>query len=205
MDWETFYDRWEDWAESTLIARISSLKSVGPSDEVTEVACFSLSFDASYKLITKAIKLGTVFSFDDIIELDECDGELAEAVLDSGACRLNASQAEKLKELGYTVPKGCIIQTKPSRRASQKREKTVRQKDGFSPLMAYLAVSKPLNGMIDALFGKKNKGVKTCRCTGDCANCPPHYGYRYGRWYYGHGHTHGCEFGGNKGDGGIES
>ena len=36
-------------------------------------------------------------------------------------------------------------------------------------------------------------------CSGDCANCPPHYGYRYGRWYYGHGHSHGCEFGGNGG------
>lgn len=35
------------------------------------------------------------------------------------------------------------------------------------------------------------------RCTGDCANCPAHYGYCYGRWYYGHHHSHGCEFGGN--------
>lgn len=32
-------------------------------------------------------------------------------------------------------------------------------------------------------------------------DCPPHYGYRYGRWYYGHDHVHGCEFGGNKGSG----
>lgn len=36
-------------------------------------------------------------------------------------------------------------------------------------------------------------------CNGDCANCPPHYGYRYGRWYYGHGHQGGCERGGNGG------
>lgn len=41
------------------------------------------------------------------------------------------------------------------------------------------------------------------RCSGDCAHCPPHYGYRYGRWYYGHDHTHGCEFGGNRGGGGM--
>ncbi|MBR5948880.1 MAG: hypothetical protein IKZ82_09605 [Clostridia bacterium] len=93
MEWETFYDRWEDWAESTLIARISSLKSVGPSDEVTEVACFSLSFDASYKLITKAIKLGASFSFDDIIELDEYYSELAEEVLINGDCLLTVPQA----------------------------------------------------------------------------------------------------------------
>lgn len=40
-------------------------------------------------------------------------------------------------------------------------------------------------------------------CNGDCAHCPPHYGYRYGRWYYGRGHISGCEFGGNKGDGAM--
>lgn len=38
----------------------------------------------------------------------------------------------------------------------------------------------------------------------DCANCPPYYGYRYGRWYYGHDHIEGCEFGGNKGNGGRD-
>lgn len=36
-------------------------------------------------------------------------------------------------------------------------------------------------------------------CNGDCDNCPPHFGYRYGRWYYGHGHQGGCERGGNGG------
>ena len=44
---------------------------------------------------------------------------------------------------------------------------------------------------------KKHSG----KCDGDCANCPPHYGYRHGRWYYGHDHIEGCEFGGNKGSG----
>ena len=36
------------------------------------------------------------------------------------------------------------------------------------------------------------------KCDGDCKHCPPHYGYRYGKWYYGHDHAWGCEFGGNK-------
>ena len=47
---------------------------------------------------------------------------------------------------------------------------------------------------------KKHSG----KCDGDCANCPPHYGYRHGRWYYGHSHIEGCVFGGNKGDGGRD-
>ena len=52
--------------------------------------------------------------------------------------------------------------------------------------------------------GRSTKKRHSGRCDGDCANCPPHYGYRYGRWYYGHGHNHGCEFGGDKGGGGPD-
>ena len=37
------------------------------------------------------------------------------------------------------------------------------------------------------------------RCDGNCDSCPPHYGYRHGRWYYGHGHRHSCQRGGNGG------
>lgn len=48
-------------------------------------------------------------------------------------------------------------------------------------------------------FGGKTGGKKGGHCDGDCANCPAHYGYRYGRWYYGHGHQWGCSRGGNGG------
>lgn len=62
-------------------------------------------------------------------------------------------------------------------------------------------------GFLKLLFGDStNQDQKRGHggaCDGDCANCPSHYGYRYGRWYYGHDHTHGCEFGGNRGGGGI--
>ena len=42
-------------------------------------------------------------------------------------------------------------------------------------------------------------GRRDGKCDGNCAKCPPHYGYRHGRWYYGHGHQHGCERCGNGG------
>ncbi len=48
-------------------------------------------------------------------------------------------------------------------------------------------------------ISNNNHKHNTSHCDGDCANCPPHYGYRYGRWYYGHGHRHGCQRGGNGG------
>lgn len=47
---------------------------------------------------------------------------------------------------------------------------------------------------------KKHNG----RYNDDGANCPPHYCYRYGRWYYGHDHVHGCQFGGNRGSGSMD-
>lgn len=58
-----------------------------------------------------------------------------------------------------------------------------------------------LGALIGAVSGLTSDDIPSHNgvCNGNCANCPPHYGYRYGRWYYGHGHQHGCELGGNKG------
>ncbi len=65
-------------------------------------------------------------------------------------------------------------------------------------------------GALLSLFGSFGSAPKSGpradkhRCNGDCENCPPHYGYRYGRWYYGHDRVRGCEFGGNKRSGGRD-
>ena len=67
----------------------------------------------------------------------------------------------------------------------------------FGTLAAILGASQGIDNMNRP---QRHNG----RCNGDCANCPPHYGYRYGRWYYGHDHVHGCEFGGNKGSGSMD-
>lgn len=38
MDWQTFYERFFDWASSTQVHRVRQLTSFGPSDQVAEVA-----------------------------------------------------------------------------------------------------------------------------------------------------------------------
>ena len=70
-----------------------------------------------------------------------------------------------------------------------------KKKVGLFTALAAFAAGSPLAGQVR----KKHDG----HCDGDCANYPPHYGYRYGRWYYGKGQQYGCEFGGNKGDGNL--
>ncbi|MDO5392431.1 MAG: hypothetical protein Q4F24_15255 [Eubacteriales bacterium] len=71
------------------------------------------------------------------------------------------------------------------------------RKKGLRFLGTVAAILGAVDGISSADDAKKHSG----KCNGDCANCPPHYGYRYGRWYYGHGHHYGCEFGGNRGGG----
>jgi hypothetical protein len=55
-----------------------------------------------------------------------------------------------------------------------------------------------------SIFTSSQNNVYSGKCDGDCANCPPHYGYRYGRWYYGHNHSRGCERRGNSASGGRD-
>lgn len=75
----------------------------------------------------------------------------------------------------------------------------VKKKGFFSSLFEFIGIYS----MFKFLFGKKKTKTpnryNNRKCNGDCKNCPPHYGYRYGRWYYGHHHNGGCEFGGNNG------
>ena len=88
------------------------------------------------------------------------------------------------------------------------RKDGIRREMDDLPFQPQIAVMQPVRkgpGFFAALLGlTSNTGSAPRhpgRCTGDCAHCPAHYGYRYGRWYYGHHHTHGCEFGGNDGSG----
>ena len=71
-------------------------------------------------------------------------------------------------------------------------EKVSAQRNSCAGLFALLLGAQLLTGLA-------SPANKSHYCNGDCANCPPHYGYRYGRWYYGHGHQGGCERGGNGG------
>ena len=75
-----------------------------------------------------------------------------------------------------------------------------KQKLGFwGTLGAILSSSESSSSGSSSWSLSSKKKKDTGHCDGDCANCPPHYGYRHGRWYYGHGHQHGCERGGNGG------
>ena len=198
MTWDEYYMNFYEWAESTQISRLSSLTDFGPSDEIVEVVQNFYDEKVATRLVRKALDYGVKFTTDEIIELRSwVSEEIYPALVQANS---DPYTYEKLDELYGFVDDKIIekLAKKHKVRSPMDEEpEEVEQVKGpgfWGTLFAILgAVSS------DSYSSKPHNG----RCNGDCANCPPHYGYRYGRWYYGHDHTRGCEFGGNKGGGGL--
>lgn len=164
---------------------IHNVDALGTYDEIMVVSR-TIKDDAIRKeLFDEALKRGVMLSTDEIKKIeanalkysrDYVFSPLAKQA-NQTAARVN-NMTDKFKELK-------ISGTKTS-------ESNPRQ-SSFSLL--------DLIGIFSESSDRKHSRGK---CNGDCANCPPHYGYRYGRWYYGHSHTEGCEFGGNSCSGGRD-
>lgn len=80
--WKDFYENYDNWAESTILSRISSLQDIGPSAEVIDCAnC--ISEQVAEKIVRKAISMGMTFTPDDIFELNGMVSEsLAKEILE---------------------------------------------------------------------------------------------------------------------------
>lgn len=208
MDWDTYYEKFYDWATSTQIRKMSSLTSFGASSEVTEVAQEYMDEAAASRLIKKAVAYSVQFAPEEIYDLSGCcNQEAMNVLLDSAKC--NFTQ-EQLEDLWGTVDDDVLerVAARNHVKLFDDGAEEYEQDSSFydDPIPAAPKIgffTKLLAGIgIAGALSSSHTGHPG-RCTGDCANCPPHYGYRYGRWYYGHGHQHGCEFGGNKGDGSL--
>ena len=175
MTWEDYYDGFYDWAPSTQKSYTYRLSDFGPADEVWEIAQ-ELSFNDNAfaaKFLEKAFAAGVHFTPDQVLEMV---GTVEESVLSRMAEQTDVPfNREQLEEIYLMISDNSF--QKISRRA-------------------HIDVSFLAGAFVASQIQKKHDG----HCDGDCANCPPHYGYRYGRWYYGKGHQYGCEFGGNKGN-----
>lgn len=207
MDWDTYYEKFYDWATSTQISRLSSLTSFGSSSEITEVAQELMDEQAASRLIKKAVAYGVQFTADEIYDLSGCcNTEAMNALLTSSKCKFTQ---EQLEDIWGTADDDILEKVAAQNKITLFEEDEEIEDNAEEALFVEPTASEPKMGFFSKLllavgiagaFSPKSK-QHPGHCTGDCAHCPPHYGYRYGRWYYGHGHVHGCEFGGNKGDG----
>ena len=216
LDWAEYYGKFDEWATATQISRLSAPTSYGPSAEVAEVAQGLMDETAASRLIRRALAAGVQFTAGEICELaDCCNAAVMNALLENASCTFTREQLEDLY--------GCVDDAVLERAARRGRVKLFEEEDEEeeneendeeeededgdfeAELPPPVRRREPKPGFCAllgaALLGTLSDDGHGGRCTGDCAHCPPHFGYRYGRWYYGHGHVYGCEFGGNRGDG----
>lgn len=208
MTWDEYYVSCYDWAESTMANRISALTDFGSSEEIAEVAQEFYEDKHARRLIKKALAYGVRFKAEEIMDLSLImDKATLSKMVETSAEPLNREQLEEI----YTLVEDDIF-NKASKRAKidifaddeedgydsfNLTEEKPKKISFFNALCLLFGVSD--NSSHSSLFSSDTSHRHNGRCNGDCANCPPHYGYRYGRWYYGHHHTRSCEFGGNKG------
>lgn len=225
MTWEIFYDRFYDWADSTQRSNISRLEDFGPSAEVCEIALAYVDEKAATRLVKKALAAGVRFTAEEVAELDCCVSEsllleLAKTATTAftadelDAISLSLSEQDlkaiarksglKLDEDNFVIPESNEMDAQVDQMLEdldviEENLKTINQASEHKDKK--LGFGKTLFLLLAALgrSNQKNDKNRNGRCDGDCANCPPHYGYRYGRWYYGHGHRYGCQRGGNGG------
>ena len=146
------------------------------------------SSDCEEELYQKAVAAGVKFSKDELEEMGHLEEDDEENFLD-----LNLDSAFTEKEIAEFEANVSILCDRLDQLYPPKPVQPKRKGLGFFGTL--FAVLGAFAGADDGKKKKKDTG----RCDGDCANCPPHYGYRYGRWYYGHGHRYGCTRGGNGG------
>jgi hypothetical protein len=211
--WDEYYEKFYDWAESTKVRNLSALTSLGSVDEVAEIIIeLQVNVPAANRLLKKAVESKLKFTGSDLVEfLSICDKELATKAVYNSAEKLSA---EDMEDLYGFVDDEVIVEICNIRKFALPEdlheeyeiiEEPETYEDNFEekiyPQAKKLGFFTTLFAVLGAgaLLNNNQPKQHNCRCNGDCANCPPHYGYRYGRWYYGHHHDHGCEFGGNKG------
>ena len=198
MDWQTFYERFFDWASSTQVHRVRQLTSFGPSDQVAEVAQELMDEKSASRFIRKALEAGVSFTAENIEDLCcSCDKETINAMLEKSREHFTQEQLEDFWGMADDDVINRVAKKNHVRLFDEPEEEDIDIPREEHPKKPSFWQSV---GIASLLFGGKKRNPSG-KCNGDCAHCPPHYGYRYGRWYYGHGHTHGCELGGNHGDG----
>lgn len=175
LTWDDFYSSYFAWNETDTLRRIGKLKDFGASDEVCEAICGMPDAACEEALYQKAIASGVCFSAQEKEEMGFFDvkGFLGSLITDEALAAIEQSVSALCEDID--------------------RVENARQyRKGPGVIGTFFAAA----GAAASVSAKKRDPH---RCDGDCEHCPPHYGYRYGRWYYGHGHQYGCQRGGNGG------
>ena len=199
--WDEYYEKFYDWAESTQVRNLSALTSLGTADEVGEIIIeLQVNVPAANRLLRKAVEAKLAFSCSDLIEfLCINDKELATAALHNSVSRLTSADMEDLygvaedediiqicSEQHLTLPEDLREEEEYEDEEEEEiEEEPLEEVDIYiddyvpEPPAPKLGFFGTLFAVIAGAGAASNHGHRhNGRCNGDCANCPPHYGYR---------------------------
>ncbi len=120
MKWKTFQEKYDEWADSTVLKYIHQLEDLGPSSEIASV-CNYIDPKAASLLVQKADSAGIVFSPREIIDLynDFLDEPIIEHLVKTTMKKGDrAFQYEEICELEFAISEdlmGAVITDSLSR------------------------------------------------------------------------------------------
>lgn len=224
MEWSYFYDKYSELSDSKLKSYISLLGDIDSGCELVDAVVDIENRDIKALLVRKAMEFNVEFDQDDFERLDdEIPSDLYVKLAREGNITFGTSEevAQVLASIFDEAGNEALYQRaiKAGIKFTKEQLEWIGRDEEEEYEVPQPAANNTGCGCLGALFGLGllfgNSGSNssnhsyggghngrkrdTGHCDGDCANCPPHYGYRYGRWYYGHGHQHGCQRGGNGG------
>ena len=214
MEWSYFYYKYSELSDSKLKSYISLLEDIDSGDELVNVVTDIKNEEAKELLVRKAIKLNVELTQDDCYLLD---GEISSDLYVMLAREVNIvfGTGEEVAEVLECICDEAALDALYVRAVNSGVKFTQEQLESIGkyeddPAAEKVNASNTGCGCLLAMLGggllfgsrlisERLRTKHNGRCDGNCASCPPHYGYRYGRWYYGHAHQHGCVLGGNGG------
>ena len=223
MEWKTYRDRFYDWSESTQIARISSLTSFGAPSEICDIAEDIGDEKAASRLVKKASAAGVRFGPDELLRLMYfCDREVMNTLVENASGRFTSEQIEELgvfvddDVLRRAAKRSGVLMWDEDEPEPEEEETVEAESEEDTEMSEALETLEKISdslerinnnhksGLLGTLFGGILGALFDSSSGSGGKSDSPHYGYRYGRWYYGHGHTYGCDHCDDKESGGKD-
>ena len=156
--------------EETLSRAVTESREPFTPEQIIELVD-NVDEDALSKAVRSAKEPFTPEQVTELIDYVD-DGALSKAVKNTKG-KFTKEQREELEDSGFCFSNGIFEDTDGGKESRE----TVHEFGGGCLL-----------GLLGIFLGSSKKEDGS-----SCHDSAPHYGYRYGRWYYGNDHSYGCE------------
>ena len=194
LSWDEYYENFFDWSLSTQKNYSYGLTDYGDAEEVYEVVSEFAFYDKAFatRFVSRALDGGVQFTPDHCLEFAFLiDTPVLSRMAETASPDFDKEQLEEIYSVIYDDVFDRICDRTGINIFDDDEDEP--ESDECEPEeydMPQQPIKKPgFFGVLFAAIGigsasDNNRKQHNGRCNGDCAHCPSHYVYRYGRWYY---------------------